>query len=134
MAASARFSIDPTELTGKRVLVTGGTQGVGAAIVSRLVAAGARVATTARSEAPHRDAFDLFVRADVGTPEGAHEVARAVLEQYGGLDIRVHNVGGSSAPGGGFAALTDEEWQREIDLNLMAAVRLDRALLPAMLQ
>ena len=134
MPASARFSIDPTELAGKRALVTGGTQGVGAAIVSRLVAAGARVATTARSEAPHRETLDLFVRADVGTAEGAHEVARVVLEQYGGLDILVHNVGGSSAPGGGFAALTDEEWQREIDLNLMAAVRLDRALLPAMLQ
>lgn len=82
--ASARFSIDSTELAGKRALVTGGTQGVSAAIVSRPVAAGARVATTARSEAPHRDALDLFVRADVGTSEGAHEVAWAVLEQYGG--------------------------------------------------
>ena len=134
MPASARFSIDPTELTGRRVLVTGGTQGVGAAIVSRLVAAGARVATTARSEGPHSDALDLFVRADVGTSDGARAVARAVLERYGGLDILVHNVGGSSAPGGGFAALTDEEWQREIDLNLLAAVRLDRVLLPAMLR
>src|SRR5882724_3018289 len=134
MPASARFSIDPTELTGRRALVTGGTQGVGAAIVSRLVAAGARVATTARSEGPHSDALDLFVRADVGTSDGAHAVAQAVLERYGGLDILVHNVGGSSAPGGGFAALTDEEWQREIDLNLLAAVRLDRALLPAMLR
>ena len=134
MPASARFSIDPTELIGRRALVTGGTQGVGAAIVSRLVAAGARVATAARSEGPHSDAFDLFVRADVGTSDGAHAVAQAILERYGGLDILVHNVGGSSAPGGGFAALTDEEWQREIDLNLLAAVRLDRALLPAMLE
>jgi len=85
-----RFAIDPTELTGRRALVTGGTHGVGAAIVSRLVAAGARVATTARSEGPHSDAFDLFVRADVGTSDGTHEVARAVLERYGGLDMLVH--------------------------------------------
>src|SRR6266850_8242554 len=85
MPAAARFSIDPTELTGRRALVTGGTQGVGAAIVSRLVAAGARVATTARSQGPHSDAQDLFVRADVGTSDGAREVARAALERYGGL-------------------------------------------------
>src|SRR5258705_646117 len=76
MPASARFAIDPTELTGRRALVTGGTQGVGAAIVSRLVAAGARVATTACSEGQHSNAFDLFVRADVGTSDGAHEAAR----------------------------------------------------------
>ena len=68
----------------------GNTHGVGAAIVSRLVAAGARVATTARSEGPHSDAFDLFVRADVGTSDGTHEVDRAVLERYGGLGILVH--------------------------------------------
>jgi NAD(P)-dependent dehydrogenase (short-subunit alcohol dehydrogenase family) len=121
-------------LAGKRALVTGGTQGVGAAIVSRLAAAGSRVATAARSERPGSDASDLFVRADVSTPDGARAVARAVLERYEGIDILVHNVGGSSAPAGGFAALTDEEWQRELDVNLLAAVRLDRALLPEMLR
>lgn len=45
----------------------------------------------------------------------------------------MHVLGGSSAPGGGFAALGDEEWQKELNLNLMPAVRLDRALLPSML-
>ena len=48
--------------------------------------------------------------------------------------ILVHYVGGSSAPAGGFSALTDEEWHRELDLNLLSAVRLDRALLPGMLK
>ncbi len=57
-----------------------------------------------------------------------------MLERFSGLDILVHNVGGSSAPAGGFAALDDEAWQRELDLNLLAAVRLDRALLPSMLK
>jgi NAD(P)-dependent dehydrogenase (short-subunit alcohol dehydrogenase family) len=126
--------VDREELAGKRALVTGGTQGVGAAIVSRLSAAGAKVATTARSERSGGDASDLFVRADVTTVDGVRAVARAVVEQYGGADILVHNVGGSSAPAGGFAALTDEEWQRELDLNLLSAVRLDRALLPEMLK
>jgi len=128
------FRPDREELAGKRTLVTGGSQGVGAAIVSRLSAAGARVATTARSERPSSDASDLFVRADVTASDGVITVSRAVLERYGGLDILVHNVGGSSAPAGGFSALTDEAWQGELDLNLLAAVRLDRALLPEMLK
>jgi len=126
--------VDREELAGKRALVTGGTQGVGAAIVSRLSAAGAKVATTARSERPSSDASDLFVRADVTASDGVITVSRAVLERYGGLDILVHNVGGSAAPAGGFSALTDEAWQGELDLNLLAAVRLDRALLPEMLK
>ncbi len=122
------------ELAGKRALVTGGTQGVGAAIVRRLAAAGARVATTARSAPPAGLALDLFVKADVSTTVGVAAVAAAVLERFAGLDVLVHNVGGSSAPGGGFTSLTDEEWRRELDLNLLAAVRLDRALLPSMLE
>ena len=134
MATHTTFPATSTELAGKRALVTGGTEGGGAAIVSRLAAAGASVATTARSERPSDDASDLYVQADVSTPAGVQLVARAVLERYRGVDILVHNVGGSSAPAGGFAALTDDQWQRHLDLNLMAAVRLDRALLPAMLE
>jgi NAD(P)-dependent dehydrogenase (short-subunit alcohol dehydrogenase family) len=133
MSAPATYSIDRSELAGRRALVTGGTEGVGAAIVSRLAAAGARVATTARSERPNRQASDFFVQADLSTSGGVQAVARAVFERYGSIDILVHNVGGSSAPAGGFAVLTDENWQLELDLNLLSAVRLDRALLPAML-
>jgi NAD(P)-dependent dehydrogenase (short-subunit alcohol dehydrogenase family) len=54
--------------------------------------------------------------------------------RLGGVDIIVHVVGGSSAPAGGFAVLDDEVWQRELNLNLLAAVRMDRALLPAMVE
>jgi NAD(P)-dependent dehydrogenase (short-subunit alcohol dehydrogenase family) len=59
-------------------------------------------------------------------------VARAVRERLGGVDIIVHVVGGSSAPAGGYAVLTDTEWDKALSQNLLAAVRLDRALLPAM--
>ncbi|HMR08774.1 MAG TPA: SDR family oxidoreductase, partial [Polyangiaceae bacterium] len=76
---------------------------------------------------------DNFVQADISTASGAGAVASRVVERLGGVDILVHNVGGSSAPGGGPAALTDDEWQRALDANLLAAVRLDRALLPKML-
>jgi NAD(P)-dependent dehydrogenase (short-subunit alcohol dehydrogenase family) len=58
-------------------------------------------------------------------------VADAVRDRLGGVDIIVHAVGGSSAPAGGFALSDDEEWRRALDLNLLAAVRLDRILLPA---
>jgi NAD(P)-dependent dehydrogenase (short-subunit alcohol dehydrogenase family) len=61
-------------------------------------------------------------------------VADAVADRLGGVDIIVHVVGGSSAPAGGFAMLDDEEWQRALALNLLPAVRLDRVLLPAMLE
>ena len=74
-----------------------------------------------------------YVAADLATAEGAATVARSVLERWGGVDILVNVLGGSSAPGGGFAALDDARWFHELNQNLMPAVRLDRALLPAML-
>jgi NAD(P)-dependent dehydrogenase (short-subunit alcohol dehydrogenase family) len=121
-----------TEFTGKRALVTGGTRGIGDAIVRRLSGAGARVVTTARSTPPDLLQPERFVEADLGTAAGAETVVRFVRDRLGGVDILVHNVGGSSAPGGGFAALTDEDWQQALNGNLLAAVRLDRGLLPLM--
>jgi NAD(P)-dependent dehydrogenase (short-subunit alcohol dehydrogenase family) len=125
---------DASELTGLRALVTGGTKGIGAAAAARLRQAGATVLTTARKRPDELAPQDLFVAADVSTAEGCASVATAVTRQLGGLDIIVHVVGGSAAPGGGFAALDDDEWQRAFDQNLFPAVRLDRALLPLMLE
>lgn len=120
-------------LNGKRTLVTGGTKGVGAAVVKTLRGAGARVITTARSM-PAGSMKDVhFITADLMTAEGCATVAAGVLDRFGGVDVIVHVVGGSSASGGGFAALDDAEWFRELNWNLMPAVRLDRALLPGMI-
>ncbi|MBV7459253.1 MULTISPECIES: SDR family oxidoreductase [unclassified Acidovorax] len=121
------------QLRGQRALVTGGTKGVGAAVVQALVDAGVQVMATARSAPAHPIGDVLYVPADVSTAEGAAEVAQAVLTHWGGVDILINVVGGSSAPGGGFAALDDAQWFNELNQNLMPAVRLDRALLPAML-
>ncbi|MEG1455193.1 MAG: SDR family oxidoreductase, partial [Comamonas sp.] len=121
------------QLQGRRALVTGGTKGVGAAVVQGLRAAGVQVMATARS-VPAQSAEGVWhVAADLSTAQGAAEVARAVLARWGGVDILVNVLGGSSAPGGGFAALDDARWFEELNQNLMPAVRLDRALLPAML-
>ncbi|NYS78301.1 MULTISPECIES: SDR family oxidoreductase [Halomonadaceae] len=119
-------------LNGRRVLITGGSQGVGAAAVALFREEGAQVLTTARTR-PADLPDELFVTADLTTAEGCATVADAVNERLGGVDIIVHVLGGSSAPGGGFAALGEEEWQQELDINLFPAVRLDRALLPGML-
>jgi NAD(P)-dependent dehydrogenase (short-subunit alcohol dehydrogenase family) len=121
------------ELRWKRALVSGGTKGLGEAVVARLRERGANVVTTARSSGSLADDA-MFVAADVTTAAGCATVVDAVARHLGGVDIIVHVVGGSSAPAGGFTVLDDDEWQKEFNLNLMPAVRLDRALLPAMIQ
>ena len=120
------------EFTGKRALVTGGTKGMGEAIVQRLRGSGATVVTTARSAPADLLQPDLFIAADLSTTEGVEKVVSSVRDRLGGVDILVNNVGGSSAPGGGFAALSDDDWQAALNQNLLASVRLDRGLLPAM--
>ncbi len=121
------------QLQGLRALVTGGTRGVGAAVVQGLHAAGVQVMTTARSVPEPLIEGVVYVAADLSTAEGAAHVAQSVLQRWGGVDILVNVLGGSSAPGGGFAALDDPHWSKELNQNLMPAVRIDRALLPAML-
>jgi NAD(P)-dependent dehydrogenase (short-subunit alcohol dehydrogenase family) len=124
---------ETTEFNGKRALVTGGTKGIGEAIVNRLVQSGASVIATARS-VPAGVAAERFIKADVSTRQGTDHVIEATLERLGGLDILINSVGGSSAPSGGALASTDDDWQRTLDLNLFSAVRLDRGFLPSMLK
>lgn len=83
---------------------------------------------------PERQHPALFVQADVATIAGVEKVVDAVNSRFGGVDILVHNVGGSSAPSGSTLALTDKDWELAFNLNLFAAVRLDRAFLPEMLE
>jgi NAD(P)-dependent dehydrogenase (short-subunit alcohol dehydrogenase family) len=128
------FSIDPAEFSGKRVFVTGGTKGAGEAMIRRFAAGGARVATTARTAPKDSDLPGVFVAADLGTAAGAAKAAQAVIAALGTPDIVVHNLGGSKTPAGGFAALSDELWMDELNLNLLGAVRLDRTFVPAMVQ
>ncbi|CAN7615469.1 oxidoreductase [Phenylobacterium sp. LjRoot219] len=121
------------EFTGRRVLVTGGTQGIGAAIAQRLSGAGATVFLTARTRPDGLERPELFHAADLTGRDGVMGLAEAVLAKLGGVDVVIHNFGGSSAPGGGFAALSEAHWAEALNINLLSAVRLDRALLPAMI-
>ena len=129
------FVVLPGEFSGKRALVTAGSQGIGEAVVRRLARGGAVVAAVSRSAS--KEALPptvTFVSADLTTAEGCDRVIQEVLSKWGGLDILVNVLGGSSAPSGGFAVLSDPEWEKELQLNLFPAVRLDRGLLPSMLR
>ncbi|QNN23700.1 SDR family oxidoreductase [Planctomycetales bacterium ZRK34] len=134
MITEPSFDVEQSECRGSRVLVTGGTKGIGEAIVRRLVASGASVATTGRSAVSDDQRSSLFVQADVSTESGVQNVAKHVLSEWGGIDVLVNCVGGSDAPSGGFQALTDEEWEKALSLNLMSAVRFDRVIVPGMIE
>lgn len=120
-----------TDFEGRRAVVTGGTQGTGAAVAARLVRGGAKVLAVSRAAPGSIPDGVTHVAADLSTPAGVLAVADAADAP---VDVLVHVVGGSNAPAGGFAALDDATWAAELDLNLLSAVRLDRALVPAMIE
>ncbi|MBE9461380.1 SDR family oxidoreductase [Dyadobacter subterraneus] len=122
------------ELEGRIALVTGGTKGIGKAIADRLTQAGAKVIVTARNQPGEIDLQHYFIAADLSVPSDVTKVANEIHEQFGGVDILVNNMGSNTLPGGGFSVLTDEHWDQALQVNLLSSVRLDRALLPKMLE
>ena len=133
IAAPRVPDLAPPDLQGKRALVSGGTRGTGAAIVARLRAGGASVIAIGRNTPEGEPTADQFTAADVSTVAGTDTVIERVRVE-GGVDILVHVAGGSHTPAGGFAALTDEMWSETLELNLLAAVRLDRGIAPTMIE
>jgi NAD(P)-dependent dehydrogenase (short-subunit alcohol dehydrogenase family) len=114
----------------ERALVTGGTKGSAQrSFEHSRVTAFALPRPRSASEMA-----ELVVQADVSTVSGVAAVVGRVKDVFGGIDVLVHNVGGSSAPAGGFSVLGEADWQRALDVNLLAAVRLDRAFVPGMIE
>jgi NAD(P)-dependent dehydrogenase (short-subunit alcohol dehydrogenase family) len=122
------------EFTGRRVLITGGSRGIGAQIGRHLIDAGASVVTTARSAAETTPEGAHFVAGDVGSVDGVNAVADAAVERLGGVDIIINNAGASAAHPAGSLTITPQEWQDVLGINLLAAVRLNAALLPQMVE
>lgn len=123
-------TLDLKEFAGLNAVVTGGTKGIGRATVERLRSGGAQVLLSARNGEERED----FVVADVSTPEGVERLAQEARRRLGKIDILIHVVGSSTAPAGGFSMLDDAEWEKALNANLLAAVRLDRALVPGMVE
>ena len=124
---------DHEELSGRTALITGGTRGIGKGIAERLRARGATVLVAARSLPDGASPEDVVI-ADVATSDGVAAFAAQARDRLGHVDIAVHNVGGSGQYEGGAANLTDDDWQSALDTNLLSAVRLDRALIPGMVE
>ena len=134
--AGRGYHIVHIDLTGKTALVTGSTQGIGAAIATGLAWAGARVGINGRSEGSVTAAierisgeqrYDLVAApGDVATEEGSEQVVRTLPD----VDILINNLGvfGAKPP----LEIDDAEWRRYFEVNVLAAVRLTRAYLPAM--
>src|SRR5260221_13126399 len=85
-ASNYPFSVVRDEFKSKRVLVTGGTKGMGEAIVRRLTLGGGSVATIARSPLPEGQQPALFIQEDIGSAEGVQTVVDRVLKEWGGID------------------------------------------------
>ncbi len=122
-------------LNGKTAIVTGASRGIGLAITRGLVAEGVHVTAGAAKSSAELDELAgtgmvRVVEVDLAEPGGP---ARLVAAAGDRIDILVNNVGAAPARPGGFAEITDEDWQATLTLNLMAAVRTTRAALPVML-
>jgi NAD(P)-dependent dehydrogenase (short-subunit alcohol dehydrogenase family) len=125
-------------LTGKVAIVTGGSDGLGRATAARLAAEGCKVAICGRREdhlrataeaiAAQTGAEVLACRADVSKADDIESLVAASLAKFGGIDIVINNAGTSAAAS--LESLDDEAWQRDIDLKLMAAVRMCRRVVP----
>jgi NAD(P)-dependent dehydrogenase (short-subunit alcohol dehydrogenase family) len=122
-------------LAGRSAVVTGGSKGIGLAVVRGLAAAGARVTVGVRKPSADLDELARTGQVQVVLGDLADPAAPASLIQQAGdrIDVLVNNVGGAPARTGGFLSITDADWHATIELDLMAAVRATRAALAGML-
>ncbi|MEU8980573.1 oxidoreductase [Streptomyces sp. NPDC048309] len=125
-----------TELQGRTAVVTGASKGIGLAVTEVLAGAGATVIAGSRTTTAGLDTLVeqgnvIRVPVDLAEPGAAQ---RLVAAANGRIDVLVNNVGSAPARTGGFLSVTDEDWRRTVDLNLLTAVRVTRAALPVMLE
>jgi 3-oxoacyl-[acyl-carrier protein] reductase len=129
-------------LSGKVAVITGGSEGIGRAAARSLGREGARVVICARRAdvlegtadqlAEETGAEIVPITADVSRAADVEAVIRAAVDRFGRLDILVNNAGTSRARQ--FEAVSDEEWQEDLDLKLFAAIRTSRLAIPHLRQ
>ena len=127
-------------MTGRSVIVTGGSRGLGAGLVQAFLDAGDRVATCSRTRTPAVDAWEgdpevaerfLFEELDLVEPDAPDRFVRAVTARFGGVDVLVNNAG--IARDGVLGLLQDADMDTVVDLNLKATIRVTRAAVRRML-
>jgi 3-oxoacyl-[acyl-carrier protein] reductase len=128
-------------LRGKVAVVTGGSRGIGRAVAVGLASEGCRVAISARDAAQVEATTGelralgvegLGVAGDMTRPEDVARLVERTTSTFGGVDVLVNNVGGGR--GGRFEQLTDEDFIWTLEVNLLAAVRATRLVVPSMRQ
>lgn len=125
-------------LSGLRVAVTGGTSGLGLALVEALHARGAEVSFVARTEARVKEVQHRFpgthgIAADVSVKEQTHPIAMRITAALGGLDVLIHNA--STLGPVPLALLADtecEDFEEALATNVVGPFRLTKALLGAL--
>src|SRR5215469_642741 len=122
------------DLAGKTAVVTGGSRGIGLAVVRALAGSGVHVVTGAKHSSAAIDKLAesgqvKAITVDLADPSGPRTLTEAAGDR---IDILVNNVGSAPARPGGFLSITDEDWIATLNLDLMAAIRACRAVLPVM--
>jgi NAD(P)-dependent dehydrogenase (short-subunit alcohol dehydrogenase family) len=126
-----------TGLIGKHAVVTGASKGIGLAITRAVIGEGAYVTAGARTSSLELDQFSdaskgQSIAVDLSSPTGPQELVTAALG-HAPVDILINNVGAVTPRLEGFLTISDEQWTHSLTLNLLAAVRTTRAVLPGMI-
>jgi NAD(P)-dependent dehydrogenase (short-subunit alcohol dehydrogenase family) len=121
-----------SEFVGRKVFITGGSRGIGAAIAQRLLDGGAEVVVTARSKTDDTPEGATFIKGDISTLDGAKAVTAEAIKILGGLDILINNAGAARVYMPNSEAIPDEEWIDALDLNFLSAVRVTNASIAAL--
>jgi meso-butanediol dehydrogenase / (S,S)-butanediol dehydrogenase / diacetyl reductase len=128
-------------LSGRVVLLTGGTAGIGLACVRRMLSDGAQIHVVDLHATADREVLDalaagrvIFTEADLGDTSTPAEMVQRTLTRWGRLDVLVNNAAYTAHRGGALLDTTDQEWQRQMDVTLRGTFGMCRAAVPAMLE
>ncbi|MGC5021010.1 SDR family NAD(P)-dependent oxidoreductase [Micromonospora sp. DT47] len=123
------------DLSGKKAVVTGAGAGIGLAVAQALAGAGADVLGGARTVSPElKECTPYTMTVDLMTEDGPQQLVQRALDEFGGVDILVNNVGGGVKLAAGFLDIGDDVWRHTFDLNVFTMIRATRAALPSLVE